>query len=135
MSKELEVEQSIWEEMSHTKHTLADCLDKLLSRLPLDATLMVINPTCSQPIDGVFQQMFKKLDSDWTVISNKRTDCQKPFFQFRDGPVTKAAKLGQLLFLEDFNLPSQVLRNVSCIHTIFIKTEQLILIVNYSYRL
>jgi hypothetical protein len=45
---------------------------------------------------------------DWEIISNKHTNRQTPIFRFKDGPVTRAAKTGVILFLEDFDLPSQV---------------------------
>lgn len=88
-----EQERPIWSAMKQKVETLIANMNKLCK-------LMGIN-------DATLQQMIKKLDSTWLTVSNEHTDRSKPIFLFQDGPVTKAAKLGQLLLLEDFNLPSQ----------------------------
>ena len=41
------------------------------------------------------------------VKNTKQGDRSKPLFLFKDGPVTKCAKYGNLLCLEDFDAPSQ----------------------------
>jgi MoxR-like ATPase len=58
----------------------------------------------SKDASGV--QIIKKIESIWSSLKNSR-DRSQPIFLFRDGPVTKAAKSGGVLFLEDFDLPTQ----------------------------
>ena len=41
------------------------------------------------------------------VKNTKQGDRSKPLFLFKDGPVNKCAKYGNLLCLEDFDAPSQ----------------------------
>ena len=52
-------------------------------------------------------QMLSKLEDSWAKLQGASAENSDPFFLFKDGPVTQAAKLGQPLFLEDFDMPSQ----------------------------
>ena len=54
------------------------------------------------------EQILSSIRQSWNLVKNfynekTPTRC----FKFREGPVTKAVKLGSLLYLEDFDLPSQ----------------------------
>lgn len=57
--------------------------------------------------DATAQHMLNKLRSIWGTLQSSAGGSAGPFFLFKDGPVTQAAKMGRPLFLEDFNLPSQ----------------------------
>lgn len=51
--------------------------------------------------------MLYKIKSLWQRLSSPALRTADPLFIFRDGPVTRAAKAGSLLLLEDFDGPSQ----------------------------
>ena len=57
--------------------------------------------------EATAHHMLIKLRSIWDTVQGAAASTAGPFFLFRDGPVTQAAKMGRPLFLEDFNLPSQ----------------------------
>jgi midasin (ATPase involved in ribosome maturation) len=51
--------------------------------------------------------MLHKIQSLWQRLCSSSLRVSDPLFIFRDGPVTRAAKQGSLLLLEDFDAPSQ----------------------------
>jgi len=57
--------------------------------------------------DATASQMLAKVQQFWDKLQAASVEQADLFFLFKDGPVTKAAKLGQPLFLEDFDMPSQ----------------------------
>lgn len=57
--------------------------------------------------DATASQMLSKVQQSWDKLQAASVEQADLFFLFKDGPVTKAAKLGQPLFLEDFDMPSQ----------------------------
>eukprot|EP01127_Copromyxa_protea_P008978 TRINITY_DN2080_c0_g1_i4.p1 TRINITY_DN2080_c0_g1~~TRINITY_DN2080_c0_g1_i4.p1 ORF type:complete len:7466 (-),score=1064.85 TRINITY_DN2080_c0_g1_i4:44-22441(-) len=72
----------------------------------LDNLLYMANGFKEIERDGACQQILKKIKATWESLASA-TDRSQPIFLFRDGPITRAAKAGCLLFLEDFNLPYQ----------------------------
>eukprot|EP00775_Hariotina_reticulata_P003371 gene3371-3646_t len=57
--------------------------------------------------DAAAKQMLWKIQSLWRQLQHPTFRASDPLFLFRDGPVSTAAKQGQLLLLEDFDSPSQ----------------------------
>ena len=57
--------------------------------------------------EATAQHMLAKLRSMWSTVQGTDASNAGPFFLFKDGPATQAAKMGRPLFLEDFDLPSQ----------------------------
>ncbi|CAF1367770.1 unnamed protein product, partial [Rotaria sordida] len=57
--------------------------------------------------DATLKDAYSKFKSIWEKLNRSDFDRTKPIFLFKDGPVTRAAKYGGILFLEDLNLPSQ----------------------------
>jgi hypothetical protein len=51
--------------------------------------------------------MLHKIKALWQRLCSPALRTSNPLFIFRDGPVTRAAKQGSLLLLEDFDAPSQ----------------------------
>ncbi len=49
---------------------------------------------------------WQALKNTWDWLDSLTTDRGVPSFDFRDGPVATAAKLGGVLLLESFDLPS-----------------------------
>ena len=53
------------------------------------------------------EQILSTIMDSWVLVTNFYKEYTPRCFKFREGPVTKAVKLGSLLYLEDFDLPSQ----------------------------
>lgn len=85
------------------KHTIQEVLD-LLQEL---AAAHNSGSRSSPKQDIAAQQMLQKITSLWQRLCDPSTRVSDPLFAFRDGPVTQAAKQGSMLFLEDFDAPSQ----------------------------
>jgi len=57
--------------------------------------------------DAALQQLVGKAKRMWQVLYDPSYRPQNVVFMFKDGPVSRAAKLARKVVLEDFDLPSQ----------------------------
>ena len=90
--------------------TLPKQLQQAVQRTIELLTALVAAPEHGQnrnTADAASQQLLEKIIKLWQQLCSPATKTSDPLFIFRDGPVTRAAKQGQLLLLEDFDSPSQ----------------------------
>jgi MoxR-like ATPase len=78
---------------------LYDNMQCVLELLAQQITSFRVEDLCAE-------QMLVRLKGYWKMATTSDMR-SKPVFLFRDGPVTRAAKLGHVLFLEDWDVPSQ----------------------------
>lgn len=65
------------------------------------------NNTKADALEQILSTMMESWDLATNYYRNYDDEKAPRYFKFREGPVTKAVKLGSLLYLEDFDLPSQ----------------------------
>ncbi|CAF3117064.1 unnamed protein product [Rotaria sp. Silwood2] len=84
--------------------TLMDCVDNLLREFQ---HLFEHKSFVSFKNDSTLHDYYSRFQSIWEGLIDPSVDRTEPIFLFNDGSVTKAAKHGGILFLEDLDLPSQ----------------------------
>ena len=73
-----------------------------------DELLGIFNTIIEDTDDFVLHSHYYLITECLKYINTITVDQRnKPLFLYRDGPITEAVKYGRLLFLEDFDLPSQ----------------------------
>ncbi|WIA29986.1 hypothetical protein OEZ86_000084 [Tetradesmus obliquus] len=93
--------------LKHTMQQIVHLLAVIVAAHDSRASGSLSSGSAAAKADTAAHQMLHKIKSLWQRLSSPALRTADPLFIFRDGPVTRAAKAGSLLLLEDFDGPSQ----------------------------